>query len=320
MSCTRHYLYSAFGVGFDAADSNTLPMPKRVLIADDSESMRKVLRSFVEAQPDIEVCATTQNGTETVESALALRPDLVILDVKMPGLNGIEVAGLLKKSLPGTKTIIFTMFGDSLSKAFASALGVNAVLAKNDGLQGLGRALQSLLGDRAKVVDECLSRAARKAQTTPKDLEALAEQLAAPLTRCDRRFNYTWVDRRYAKWLQKPVDVIVGRKIIDVIGKEAFDEFLPRFDQALSGKSVNFEAEANYRTIGRRRIAATYKPTINNAEVADGWIAFVDDITDRLPEGGATKSDATPAPPPTPSPKNTAKPTAKNTAKRTPPE
>src|SRR5579864_1029810 len=120
---------------------NTLPMRKRVLIADDSESVRKVLRSFVEQQPDIEVCAMTKNGTETVETALALRPDLVILDMKMPGLNGVEVAGVLSKSLPGAKTIIFTMYGDFVSKALASALGVNAVLAKTDGLQGLGRTL-----------------------------------------------------------------------------------------------------------------------------------------------------------------------------------
>jgi len=271
-----------------ATVNEALSKRKRVLIADDSESMRKMLRSFVEAQPNIEVCAMTKNGTETVETALALRPDLVILDMKMPGLNGVEVAGVLSKSLPGAKTIIFTMYGDSVGKALASALGVNAVVAKTDGLQGLGRTLQSLLGDRVKVVDECLSRAVSARQTGPKDLEAIAEHLAAPLTRCDRRYKYLWVDRRYAKWLQKPVGEIVGRKILDVIGKEAFEEFQPRFEQALGGKQINFEAAANYRTIGRRRISATYKPTADNDGISDGWIAFVDDITEPRPEGDTT--------------------------------
>jgi len=277
-------------------------MRKRVLIADDNESMRRVLRSFVEAQPNMEVCATTDNGTETVETALALRPDLIILDVKMPGLNGIEAAGILRTSLPSTKTIIFTMFGDSLSESLASALGVNAVLAKTDGLQGLGRTLESLLGDRAKVVDECLSRAVRERQTGPKELEALAEQLAAPLTRCDRHLKYLWVDRRYAKWLQKPSGEIVGRKILDVMGKEAFDVFQPRFDQALAGEQVDFEAEANYRNIGRRRISASYKPTPNNDGISDGWIAFVDDVTERL-----HKSETAPVSEITLLPKSTAK-------------
>ena len=262
---------------------NALPMRKRVLIADDSESVRKVLRFFVEQQPDIEVCGTTENGTETVETALALRPDLVILDLKMPGLNGVEVAGVLSKSLPSTKTIIFTMYGDSVSNALASAVGVNAVLTKTEGLQGLARTLQSLLGDRAKIIDECLSRALYEGQTGPKDLEGLAEHLAAPLTRCSRRLKYLWVDRRYAKWLQKPVEEIVGRKIVDVIGKEAFDELRPRFDQAVRGEHVHYEAEANYRNIGRRRISATYKPIANHEGASDGWIASVDDITERPP-------------------------------------
>ena len=274
--------------------ANALPIRKRVLIADDSESVRKVVRSFVEQQPDIEVCAITENGAETIETALALRPDLVILDFKMPGLNGIEVAGVLNNSLPSMKTIIFTMYNDSVSKALASAVGVNAVLDKTEGLQTLGRTLQSLLGDRAKVVDKYLSRAVRAGQTGPKDLDSLAEQLAAPLTRCDRRLNYLWVDRRYAKWLQKPVEKIAGRKILDVIGKEAFDELQPRFEQALSGENVNYQAEANFRNIGRRRIRATYKPTVNDQGVSEGWIAFVDDITDLRPEG-----DAKPVPAPT---------------------
>jgi DNA-binding NarL/FixJ family response regulator len=118
-------------------------LPKRVLIADDNKAIQKVVRFFVEQQPGVEVCAITDNGTAAVDAALALRPDMLILDLKMPGLSGIEVAGVLKNILPGTKTILFTMYGDTISSALASAVGVD-VIAKADGLPALIEAVKTL--------------------------------------------------------------------------------------------------------------------------------------------------------------------------------
>jgi DNA-binding NarL/FixJ family response regulator len=120
-------------------------MTKRVLIADDNELMRRTIRSFLEQRDDIEVCAQTVNGIETVKTAMALRPDLLILDVVMPGLNGIEVAGILNKSLPQSKILLFTMYADSVGEKLASATGVNIVLQKSKGLSGLAETLDSLL-------------------------------------------------------------------------------------------------------------------------------------------------------------------------------
>jgi two-component system, NarL family, response regulator DesR len=71
-------------------------MPKRVLIADDSEVVRRAVQPSVEERTGLEVCATTENGPQTIITALALRPDIVILDVLMPGMNGIEVASVLR--------------------------------------------------------------------------------------------------------------------------------------------------------------------------------------------------------------------------------
>jgi DNA-binding NarL/FixJ family response regulator len=75
---------------------------------------------------------------------LALRPDLIILDVLMPQLNGIEVASLLKKNLPEAKIILFTMYGEYV-QTLASAAGVDVVLPKPDGLTPLMRAIESVL-------------------------------------------------------------------------------------------------------------------------------------------------------------------------------
>lgn len=117
---------------------------KRILIADDSEVVRGLIRTFVEQRPGVEVCAETANGQETLDWALALRPDLVILDVLMPKLNGIEVASLLRKNLPESKIILFTMYGEYV-QTLAMAAGVDIVLPKPDGLTPLMRAVEAVL-------------------------------------------------------------------------------------------------------------------------------------------------------------------------------
>ena len=122
-------------------------MPKRVLIADDNKFVRRAIRTLLTKWPNVEVCAETDDGRKTVDTALALRPDLLILDVRMPQLNGIEVASILKKSLPEAKTILFTMYSDQIGTDLASAVGVTVVLPKLDGLPALVKALDSFLSD-----------------------------------------------------------------------------------------------------------------------------------------------------------------------------
>jgi DNA-binding NarL/FixJ family response regulator len=119
-------------------------MPIRVLIADDSDTVRGLIRAFLERRGNVEVCGEACDGRATINFALALRPDLLILDVVMPELNGIEVASILKERLPGTKTILFTMYGESI-KSLALAAGVHAILPKPEGIRPLIQAVDSLL-------------------------------------------------------------------------------------------------------------------------------------------------------------------------------
>lgn len=72
----------------------------------------------------------------------------------------------------------------------------------------------------------------------------------------------------------------MGRSIADVVGKEVFDMLHYRFEQALNGEDVTFETDANYDVIGMRRISAAYKPTPDSYAEPDGWLAFVDEVTD----------------------------------------
>ena len=116
-----------------------------ILIVDDNESMRHLLRTFVESKTKFLVCGSAANGMEAIEKAQQLHPDLVLLDLSMPILNGAEAAVVLKGIMPETKIILFTMHGDNIGESLAVALGIDLVLAKADGLLHLEEHLNALL-------------------------------------------------------------------------------------------------------------------------------------------------------------------------------
>jgi len=237
-----------------------------------------VIRSFIDQQPGVEVCAVTRDGIETAETAIALRPDLLIVDVLMPGLNGIEVTSIVKNYLPAAKIVLFTMYDDAI-RALAPVMGANALLTKSDGISALLRTVRTMLGDKLKSIEETLTRAVQERETDPVHLEALTRRLGVPLTRCNRELKYLWANQHYADWLQRPLEKIIGRPILDVLGKDAFESLRHRFEQALSGQAVTYQADAKYESIGRRCISAAYQPTFQIDGTPDGWLAFVDDVT-----------------------------------------
>jgi DNA-binding NarL/FixJ family response regulator len=82
-----------------------------VLLVDDHAILRDSLQVLLEAQPDLKVAGTAANGREAVETALRLRPDVVVMDINMPLFNGIEAAGRILEKLPGTGIVILSMHG-----------------------------------------------------------------------------------------------------------------------------------------------------------------------------------------------------------------
>jgi len=83
--------------------------------------MRHLLRAFVESKTKFPVCGSAANGMEAIEKAQQLHPDLVLLDLSMPILNGAEAAVVLKGIMPETKIILFTMHGDNIGESLAVA-------------------------------------------------------------------------------------------------------------------------------------------------------------------------------------------------------
>lgn len=121
-------------------------MAKRILIADDSESIRMVIRNFLENREGFEVCGEAANGVDAIEKAKELKPDLIILDLAMPRMNGAAAASILKSTMPGVPVILFSMYDDFMSKLLSSAVPVDLVLSKPNGLNDMVAHVRDLLG------------------------------------------------------------------------------------------------------------------------------------------------------------------------------
>ncbi len=124
-----------------------LVKPKTILIADDNERVRTVLRQALERETIFKVCAEATDGTDAVSKAKELEPDLVILDVRMPGLNGVEVAGILRYALPKVRIIFVTMYAEEINENLTSVFHIDAVLSKASGLTKLVENVESLLAE-----------------------------------------------------------------------------------------------------------------------------------------------------------------------------
>src|SRR3979411_630879 len=120
-------------------------MSKCILIADDSETIRLVIRAFLENRAGFEVCGEAIDGVDAIEKAKELKPDLIILDLAMPRMNGAAAASILKSVMPKVPIILFTMYDEMMSKALSSAVHVDLVLSKPNGLDEMVTHVQALL-------------------------------------------------------------------------------------------------------------------------------------------------------------------------------
>jgi DNA-binding NarL/FixJ family response regulator len=119
-------------------------MPKSLLIVDDSPAIRRATRDFFESKTDFFVCGEAVDGLDALEKARELAPDLIILDLQMPRMNGLQAARELKVIRP-VPVILFTMYADMVDSITAKSAGVSAVVSKLDDLSVLARQAESLL-------------------------------------------------------------------------------------------------------------------------------------------------------------------------------
>ena len=118
----------------------------RVLIADDHEVMRLGIRNLLEVQPGWSVCAEATNGQEAVEKTLQFRPDVIIMDITMPVMNGLEAASQITKAEPRIPVILFSLhMSEDIYRHFKRD-GIRGAVAKGDAARDLVLAVETVLG------------------------------------------------------------------------------------------------------------------------------------------------------------------------------
>ena len=118
--------------------------PRRILIADDHAAVRRSIRSILETHPEWELVCEATNGREAVEQARRLKPDVVVLDVTMPGLNGFDATREILKEAPDTQVLLITMHESAELTDEALRAGAQGVILKSGADDLLIRAIESL--------------------------------------------------------------------------------------------------------------------------------------------------------------------------------
>ncbi len=149
----------------------------RILLADDHELTRSGLRFLLEQQPDWTVCGEASNGRLAVEMAEKLQPDFAILDVSMPGLNGLEATRQILKSRPRTKILIYTMHETEKIILDALEAGARGVVLKSDAGENMTAAVQSIAAGKrfftSSVIETVVDAYLSKRETGRQDGGAL---------------------------------------------------------------------------------------------------------------------------------------------------
>ena len=107
-------------------------MPKTVLVADDNPQIRKGLCDMFELEADYDMCAEATNGEEAIALARKHQPDLIILDLSMPRMNGLDASRELKRIMPDIPIILFTLHADTVIYALGPNSPIDLVVAKSD--------------------------------------------------------------------------------------------------------------------------------------------------------------------------------------------
>jgi DNA-binding NarL/FixJ family response regulator len=143
----------------------------RVLIADDHTMVRESLVSVLQAAGDVQVVAQAADGMEAVEKALQTRPDVVIADLSMPRLGGLEVVRRLREALPQTKVLVLTMHGEHEYVLQAVRAGASGYLVKDSAASELLSALRSLHAGRGHFGPQAAKTLADQLQRPERPLE-----------------------------------------------------------------------------------------------------------------------------------------------------
>lgn len=122
----------------------------RVLIVDDNCFVRQALTEIFRRESDFDVCGEAANGHEAVRSAQLLSPDLIVLDLAMPVMNGLDAARMLRRIMPAVPLIMYSGIGDKFVEQQARYIGIAALISKAEAPGTLVGKARVVLSQRAR--------------------------------------------------------------------------------------------------------------------------------------------------------------------------
>jgi two-component system response regulator DesR len=151
----------------------------RLLLADDQELVRSALCALLELEGDFEVVASVGRGDHVAQAALAAQPDVALLDIEMPGLDGLAAAAVLAEQAPGCKVVILTTFGRAGYLRRAMEAGAAGFVVKDAPAEVLATTIRQVLAG-GRVIDPTLAAAALAAGESPLTARERDVLVAAP--------------------------------------------------------------------------------------------------------------------------------------------
>jgi DNA-binding NarL/FixJ family response regulator len=209
----------------------------RILVADDHEVVRKGIRTLLEARSDWEICGEASTGREALAKTARLKPDVVLLDITMPDLSGLEAIPEILQARPETKVVVLTMHDSGQMASKVLAAGARAMVLKSDAARDLVLALEALRRNKiflSPSVTKILVNEIRQNQAVPSPdiltsreaevLKYLAEgnrnkEVAARLGISPRTIDAhraSIMDKLHVRTLSDLVHFAIRHKIIDV--------------------------------------------------------------------------------------------------------
>ncbi len=202
-------------------------MSLRILIADDHRIMREGLRSLLEKQPDTEVIAEAENGRTTLQMSRRFKPDVVLMDIIMPDLNGIEATRQILAELPDIKVIALSMHSDKKFVVEMLDAGASGYLLKDTAFEELGKALHTVVNNRTYLSPKIVGLMAEDYSPS----SATKDYLVSPvLTSREREVIQLIAEGKTTKQIASLLNVSVKtvethrKKIMDKLGTNSVAE------------------------------------------------------------------------------------------------
>jgi DNA-binding NarL/FixJ family response regulator len=145
-----YHTCSVFGIVRNRRGQSDEVLMIRVLLVDDQAVVRRALRTRFDLEPDLEVVGEASSGREALSLAQTLSPDVVLMDIEMPVMDGIEVTAVLRRAVPQSVVVILSIYDDAQTRERAKGAGAVAFVEKRGATDSLLAAIRQAAGQAGK--------------------------------------------------------------------------------------------------------------------------------------------------------------------------